>query len=335
MSTPLSSGGISPSDQYVPQELFCDRLSSSRSNSPDSNASGDSPIVSPPISALVALTDLKLVPYNQNSFSWTTRLKNAAEKIGLFLQRNWKYILLYILAWALILVCHHTVALTLTIWLGVGLGIGVVFGIFTATCLDKENKHRHVNSLWNLINHGILQLDPNGTRQILLATMIASISALIYAVPQAVGLVIGFSIGNQLSINTVYGARLGDEATYAIDRKAHKKRIENIEQAINQHQIIKHQMINQKQLNALIEINRNNQTDPATANLLASLKLNLNQPMPYCFSMPECGVTSSYLDLNNNSPDDIIARADQCIMTLSQTLQQIKKEPDRIIESNH
>ncbi|WP_100934033.1 hypothetical protein [Candidatus Chlamydia corallus] len=333
MSLPLSSEGISPSDQYPINGLFNNRQSSSRSSSPNSIQSLTP--LSPPISVLNPLSELKIVPYNQGTSSWTARLKNAAEKIGLFVQRNWKYILLYILAWALILVCHHTVALTLTIWLGIGLGIGVVFGIFTATCVDKENKYRHVNSLWNLINHGILQLDPNGTRQILLATIIASISALIYAVPQAVGLVIGFSIGNQLSINTVYGARLGDEATYAIDRKAHQKRIENIEQAINQHQIVKHQMITQKQLNALIEAHRSNQVDPEAANAFTSLKLNLNQPMPYSFSMPECSVPSTYLDLNRNTPDDIIARADQCIMTLSQTLQQIKQEPDRIIESNH
>ncbi|EPJ32775.1 hypothetical protein CP061683_1096A, partial [Chlamydia psittaci 06-1683] len=34
--------------------------------------------------------------------------RSVGEKISTFLRDNWKYILLYILAWALILACHHT-----------------------------------------------------------------------------------------------------------------------------------------------------------------------------------------------------------------------------------
>ncbi|SPN73239.1 hypothetical protein C10C_0050 [Chlamydia serpentis] len=334
MSIPPSSGGITPSAQFPYSTINpCNRPRSSTSNSTESNSPGTSPTSStPPFSDLAPLTQLQVVSPNQASFSWALRLKAAAQKIGLFLQNNWKYILLYILAWALILVCHHTVALTLTIWLGVGLGVGVIFGIFTATCIDKENKHKHVNSLWNLINYGILKLDPNGTRQILLATIIASISSLIYALPQAVGLVIGFSIGNQLSINTVYGMRLGDKAAYAIDRKAHERRMENIQNAINQTQILKHQMVIRMQLNAIREALQNTQENSITT-VLDTIQLQMHQPFPYCFSTPDCNLNPSIqLDLNKKSPLEIIHVADQYIMTLSETLRQITLEPDSIIE---
>ncbi|WP_348662893.1 hypothetical protein [Chlamydia vaughanii] len=277
------------------------------------------------ISTLEPLSTLKISPYRPSPKTCMDHVRSVGEKISLFLRNNWKYILLYILAWALILACHHTMAATLTIWLGIGLGVGVIFGIFTATVLDRNNKYKNTNSMWNLINYGLKQLDPNGTRQILLATIIASISSLIYAIPEAVGFTIGASIGNQISILTTYGLRLRDDENYVADQAAFDKKVASIQKAINQYQLIKNQMIMQKQI-SVIAMQQNN---PELNDVLHTLQLQMHTPLPYTFDVPRTG----YQDLLHFSePDYVIASANQRILALSQTLAYLKAEPNRVVE---
>ncbi|WP_235043340.1 hypothetical protein [Chlamydia pecorum] len=281
------------------------------------------------VSHLSAVAPLPIRPYGHPN-TCMGRLKTTAETINRFLRDNWKYILLYILAWALIVACHHAVAITLTIWLGIGLGIGLIFWSFlVSNCLDRDNKNPNMNSLWNLINYGLQQLDPNGTRQILLATIIASISSLIYAIPQAVGFVIGFSIGNQIGITATYGLRFGDEANYVADKQAHQKKIRKIKKAIYERQLFKQQLILQKQLQliaskVLSEEDRQNMLDP-----LNSLQLGINIPLPYIFDLPpEEGSRTHLLD----DIDLLIERTNQQLLSLSQQYLHLQQEPERIIE---
>ncbi|QVE49220.1 hypothetical protein SBV42_00350 [Chlamydia crocodili] len=276
-------------------------------------------------SSIPPLSSLKILPYRPSPKTCLDHVRSVGEKISSFLRDNWKYILLYILAWALILACHHTMAVTLTIWLGIGLGIGVIFGIFTANVLDRKNKYKNTNSLWNLMNYGLQQLDPNGTRQILLATIIASISALIYAIPEAVGITIGACIGNQISILTCYGLRLGDDDNYVADQEAFDKKVANIQKAINQYQLIKNQMIMQKQISAIAA----QQNNPQMTSALHTLQLEMNAPLPYVFDVPK----TQYQDrLHFSDPDIVIASANQRILALSQTLTYLRQEPNRVVE---
>ncbi|BAE81083.1 conserved hypothetical protein [Chlamydia felis Fe/C-56] len=277
------------------------------------------------ISSHPPLSHLKILPYRPSPKTCMDHIRSVGEKISLFLRDNWKYILLYILAWALILACHHVMAVTLTIWLGIGLGIGVVFGIFTANVLDRKNKYKNTNSLWNLMNYGLQQLDPNGTRQILLATIIASISSLIYAIPEAVGFTIGACIGNQISILISYGLRLRDDDNYVADRAAFDKKVANIQKAINFYQLVKNQMIMQKQLSAIAT----QQNTPQMTSTLHSLQLQMNAPLPYIFDMPKMQHQDH---LHFSDPDLVIASANQRILSLSQTLTYLRQEPNRVVE---
>ncbi|WP_201457066.1 hypothetical protein [Chlamydia sp. 17-3921] len=280
------------------------------------------------LSPLPAIASLPKEPYNLPN-TCIGRLRSVAEKINRFLRDNWKYILLYLLAWALIVACHHTVAITLTIWLGIGLGLGVIFGVFSANFLDRENKHSNMNSLWNLMNYGLQQLDPNGTRQILLATIIASISALIYAIPQAVGVVIGFCIGNQISITATYGIRFGDEANYVADAKVHQKKLEKIQRAINERQLLKLQLIMQKQILTLVEKSSLEVEKTELKNSLNLLRLEMNTPLPHIFNLPPA--ESSATNLLENL-DTLIAKTNLQLLALSRQQLHLKQEPGRVME---
>ncbi|ANH78855.1 hypothetical protein [Candidatus Chlamydia sanziniae] len=336
MSSPISSRGSSSS-----LVSLCDLNTTTSPISPSQADSSQpnleevsivlfSPLpVQPAISTLPALGLLPKISYTPSKHVIWMHVRSVLEKISRFLRDNWKYILFYILAWALILICHHAVAMTLTIWLGIGLGIGVIVGIITSNFLDKENKYKDYNSLWNWIHYGIQQLDPHGTRQILLATIISSISALIYAIPQAVGCVIGFCIGNQISIKATYQLRFGEEATYTLDKKAHENQIASIQSAINGYQLLKHQMIMQKQIQILLEVNQSANQNAVLSQTMDSLKLETSWPLPYTVDIAGLGRSQTWLSEN---PNTVIEKANQCIQTLSQTLVHLKQEPDRVIE---
>lgn len=268
-------------------------------------------------------------------------LKKSLEKIGAFLKANWKYILLYILAWGLVLACHAPVALTLTIWLGIGFGAGVIWGIFSANVLDKQNKYKHINSIWNLLNHGLMQLDPNGTRQLLLAAIIASISALIYAIPQTIGFIIGACIGNQISINTCYGIRLGEDAQYIIDPNLHKQKIAQLESTINLYQSVCNQIRLQQQLlllnlekNPSIKSNQDTTSEHSTEDTTTptpkpeeSAYLNVTFNIHSIIRYP----IESNLVIPSNSLEAIVFIQNR-ILALTTQLQQLKETPDRIVE---
>ncbi|VVT42939.1 hypothetical protein BOKEGFJH_00464 [Chlamydia avium] len=276
------------------------------------------------ISSRDPLSHLEILPHRPSPQTCKDYLCSIGEKISLFLRNNWKYILLYILAWVIILACHHTMAATLTIWLGIGLGAGVIFGIFTSSALDRKNAYKNINSIWNLMNYGLQQLDPNGTRQILLATIIASISSLIYAIPEAVGFAIGATIGNQISILTIYGLRLGNN-NYVADQETFNKKIENIQSALNHYQLIKNQMIIQQQISEIAQHHNNIELTDA----LHTLQLQMNSPLPYIFDSPYGN--GGLLHFGN--PELVIATANQRILALSYTLMNLRQEPNCIIEN--
>lgn len=276
------------------------------------------------ISSREPLSSLSILPYQSSPQTCRDYVRLIGEKISRFLRDNWKYILLYILAWAIILACHHAVAATLTIWLGIGLGAGVIFGIFTSNVLDRQNTYKNINSMWNLMNYGLQQLDPNGTRQILLATIIASISSLIYAIPEAVGFAIGATIGNQISILTIYGLRLGDNS-YVADQEAFNKKVVSIQNALNHYQLIKNQMILQKQISEIAQYQNSGELTSA----LHTLQLQMNFPLPYAFDAPDLEYNDQ---LHFSNPDLVIATANQRILALSRVLSDLRQEPNRIIE---
>lgn len=247
-----------------------------------------------------------------------SRVQAVANTIGDFLQRNWKHLLLYILAWSLILICHSSVALVLSIWLGIGFGAGVVLGIISANFLDKENEYPHLNSLWNITNHGLQQLDPNGTRQVLLATVIASISALIYASPQAIGFIIGAFLGHQTSSLAVYGYRFKSGPGYIADQELFDKQEKRIRQAIMQCRLIRNQMILQRRLDTLQKrAHRPGQSQTITI-----------RPLTNRISLPE----EMEHEILGKKPQVVIAMLDNKIAQLNQSLVQLYDRPTRVIE---
>lgn len=266
--------------------------------------------------SLTLLRPSSVETIEKRSQSAKESLLRVAEKVGRFLRKNWKYILLYLLAWALILACHHAVAVTLTIWLGIGFGAGLIFGIFTSTVLDPGNKSP-INTSWNLISSGLQQLDPYGTRQLLLATIIASVSALIYAIPQVMGAAIGFVIGNQLSASISYGLRLGHHSTAS---QTHLERIEKIRRTIILYHILKNQMLLQKQINQL----QGGSTDADTSIHASHNSLDFSPILLHIPSFPELHFQTG---IPNESNEAMIAAVELRIIALTQTLLQLQSDP--------
>ncbi len=270
-----------------------------------------------------SLTPVALSTLSPEPTQSKNRVRAVANTIGDFLQRNWKYLLLYTLAWSLILICHSSVALVLSIWLGIGFGAGLILGVISANFLDKNNKYPHLNSLWNITNHGLQQLDPNGTRQVLLATIVASISALIYASPQAIGFAIGAFLGNQTSTLVVYGYRFKSGPGYIADRDLFNKQEERIRQALMQCHLIRNQMILQHHLDLL-----KRRSHHKSSLRISQSKTITIRPLTDRVSLPE-DIGS---DLLCKNPQTAISILNNKISQLNQSLAQLYDCPTRVIE---
>jgi len=138
-------------------------------------------------------------------------LHTAAKKTAAFIKNNWKPLLSYVLAWGLIVSCtglmygFKAVALPLTIGIGCGLAFGIITGILTVKVFDPDGKI----TLWNLLNQMIERLDPNGTRQIVLAIAVTVLLAASIVFPYVMGAVFGIMIGNQISTKAGSDQNLG------------------------------------------------------------------------------------------------------------------------------
>ncbi|MEG3031409.1 MAG: hypothetical protein RR796_03995 [Victivallaceae bacterium] len=201
----------------------------------------------PPIQNVETQVTTIALPLSKRILNQT---KLVAVRIGLFLRDNWKKIVLYLLTWLIIIGCYgalcgfECVALPFTIWMSIGFGLGFIFGIITATLLDPKNKWNGKNSLWDLMNLGLLQLDPNGTRQVLLAVVITAISTSLVVFPQVLGAFLGFCAGNQLGVKMCYGIKLGTKDQLLSPKKS--KEIKEYEEARTTHSLIKENLILKK-----------------------------------------------------------------------------------------
>ena len=151
-----------------------------------------------------------------------TTIASATSKTALFIKRNWQQLLAYIFAWGFIVTCtglmygFEAVALPLTIGLGCGFGFGVITGILMVKVFDPDNKKfPGKNTLWDLLNLGIGKLDPNGTRQIVLAVAVTVMLAAAIVFPYVIGAVFGVFIGNQLATKAGHARDLGSDPLQA------------------------------------------------------------------------------------------------------------------------
>ncbi len=142
-------------------------------------------------------------------------LKSAGEKTARFAKDNWRQLIGYILAWAVIITCtgllygFQGVALPLTIGLGCGTAFGVIAGILSVKSYDTEGKY----TLWNLLNQGIQGLDENGTRQIVSTVAVTVILAASVVFPHVMGAVFGLLIALQVTVKIATDQDLGRDPT--------------------------------------------------------------------------------------------------------------------------
>lgn len=142
-------------------------------------------------------------------------LKSGGEKTARFVKDNWKQLIGYILAWAVIITCtgllygFEGVALPLTIGLGCGIAFGIIAGILSVKSYDSEGKY----TLWNLLNQGIQGLDENGTRQIVSTVAVTVILAASVVFPYVMGAVFGLFIALQMTVKIATDQDLGRDLT--------------------------------------------------------------------------------------------------------------------------
>jgi hypothetical protein len=140
---------------------------------------------------------------------------SIAKKVAIFTKSNWRQLIAYILAWGVVVTCtglmygFQAVALPLTI----GLACGLAFGVITAILILKAHDPTGNSTFWNWLNHGIENLDANGTRQIVLAVAVTVLLAASVVFPYVLGAVIGIFIGNQLASKVGAGLNLGRPQT--------------------------------------------------------------------------------------------------------------------------
>jgi hypothetical protein len=144
-----------------------------------------------------------------NVKDWTLSDANPVYKgmrlTSKFIVENWSTIIALGVAWGIIIAgigAMHgfdAVALPFTIGIGVGCGFGLVTGYLTVTVLDPDNKRSRYNTLWNLINEGIFQLEAHGTRMILLSIAVTVLLWAAVSLPKPIGFFCGLLIGNQFA----------------------------------------------------------------------------------------------------------------------------------------
>jgi hypothetical protein len=150
--------------------------------------------------------------------AWVSRnVATAAAHTARFVKNNWKQTIGYILAWSVVIVCSgalygfQAVALPLTIGFAVGLGIGGITGMLTNKIFDPQDQYRGKNTIWDLLNFGIEQLDPNGTRQIVTAISVTVLLAASVIFPYALGGIFGLLVGNQVITKIGFNRDLGPD----------------------------------------------------------------------------------------------------------------------------
>jgi hypothetical protein len=142
-------------------------------------------------------------------------LKTAGEKTARFVKDNWRQLIGYILAWAVIVTCtgllygFQGVALPLTIGLGCGIAFGIIAGILSVKSYDTNGKY----TLWNLLNQGIQGLDENGTRQIVSTVAVTVILAASVVFPYVMGGLFGLLIALQMTVKIATDQDLGRDPT--------------------------------------------------------------------------------------------------------------------------
>lgn len=140
-------------------------------------------------------------------------LKSAGKKTARFVKDNWRQLIGYILAWAVIITCtgllygFEGVALPLTIGLGCGVAFGIIAGILAVKSYDTEGKY----TLWNLLNQGIQGLDENGTRQIVSTVAVTVILAASVVFPYVMGALFGLFIALQMTVKIATDQDLGPD----------------------------------------------------------------------------------------------------------------------------
>ena len=128
--------------------------------------------------------------------------KSAEKTIG-FIKDNWRQLVAYVSTG--LMYGFQTVALPLTIGFACGIAFGLITGILTVKVFDPKGKI----TLWNLLNQGIEKLDPNGTRQIVLAVAITVLLAASVVFPYVMGALLGIFVGNQLATKAGSSQNLG------------------------------------------------------------------------------------------------------------------------------
>ncbi|WP_194844286.1 hypothetical protein [Candidatus Clavichlamydia salmonicola] len=130
--------------------------------------------------------------------------------IAEYIKHKWQKILVYLIAWALVISCtgalngFQTTALPLALGLGIGFGVGIIAGMITGLAIDRKNKYAEKNTLWGLLTFGFYQLDVYGTRQILLSVLIAVLATAMGLIPQILGGFFGFCLGNSMAMQLIY-----------------------------------------------------------------------------------------------------------------------------------
>jgi MFS superfamily sulfate permease-like transporter len=166
-----------------------------------------------------------------------TALQTVAVRTWEFVKNNWKPLITYLIAWAVVLTStglmygFQAVALPLTIGLGCGLVVGVIAGILIVHVFDPNGK----TTFWNLVNQVIQRLDPNGTRQIVLSVVITVLLAACVVYPYVMGTFLGIFVGNQLATKIAAQKNLGrDPKAETAEKERLQQNIESMRGEIDQ-----------------------------------------------------------------------------------------------------
>lgn len=132
-------------------------------------------------------------------------LRTEANRVANYIENEWWKVLLYAIAWGVIiggyggLYGFDAVAYPLAIGMAGGFGVGIISGILTVTLFDPKQEATGRNTLWDLLNLGLIGLDEYGTRQIIMTVAVSVLLAAATVFPYAVGGLMGAVIGNQFA----------------------------------------------------------------------------------------------------------------------------------------
>lgn len=161
-----------------------------------------------------------------------------------FINKNWRLLTAYVIAWALIVGImsnthgFYAVGVPMAIGMTVGMSLGILSAIVMTSIQDEKGENK--KSIWQYFRNYILrELDPFA-HSLVVSVVVALVTMLIPRLPHGIGVVLGGVMGNHLCVKIAYPQSDDDPVMTMQNLQRLHQRVQTLEQ-INVEQLKKNE----------------------------------------------------------------------------------------------